>query len=132
MQGSRAEVGCAVGAGVWGLVLLAGAVLQPYGDSRCGSFICLHPGLTASQMPYVVAVVVPFALMVIGGVGDGLRVLRTAVLRVLLFVGTALLIIEAVVSFTSLGIVLLPGGVLGVLASAFALEARRVSARERV
>ena len=130
MQGSRAEVGCAVGAGVWGLVLLVGAVLQPSGDSRCHPDICLHPGLTASEVPYVVAVGVPFALMLIGGVGDGLR--PSAWLRALLFVGTALLIVEAAISFTSLGIVLLPGVILGVVASAYALDARRAGVRKPV
>jgi hypothetical protein len=59
MSGQRpAEVLCGLLAGVWGLLLL-GAYLQPYGDSRYPEPISLHPALTPIEYPYLIAFGIP-------------------------------------------------------------------------
>jgi hypothetical protein len=47
----RTELICGLLAGVWGLLLLLGAYLQPYGDSRYPGPISLHPGFTPIEYP---------------------------------------------------------------------------------
>src|SRR5262249_14429327 len=50
-----------------GLLLLLGAYLQPYGDSRCSSaWLWLHPGFTPIQYPFLSAFGVPLLGIVLG------------------------------------------------------------------
>ncbi len=118
MSSSRLERYSALGAGLWGTVLLVGAFFQPYGDSRCGG-VCLHPGFTSAEAPYIVAVGIPVAAIVVGGVGDSIY--RALWLRLVLWLGIVALIAEGVLSIASLGVFLFPSIILGAMA---ALSAR--------
>ena len=111
----RMEVICGVLAGLWGLLLLLGAYLQPYGDSRYPGPISLHPGFTAIQYPYLVALGIPLLGIVLGAILDGARPSVPA--RILLLAATVLFTVIAVISMASIGLALAPAAALGIVAT---------------
>lgn len=111
----RAELICGVVAGLWGLLLLLGAYLQPYGDSRYPGPISLHPGFTEIQYPYLAAFGIPLLGIVLGAIIDGARSFVPA--RLLLWAATVVLTGVTVISIASIGLALLPAAALGIAAS---------------
>ncbi len=111
----RAEVICGVLAGVWGLLLLLGAYLQPYGDSRYPGPISLHPGFTAIQYPYLIAFGIPLLGIVLGAILDGVRPSVPA--RLLLLAATVVFAVITGLALASIGIFLAPATALGIVAS---------------
>jgi hypothetical protein len=110
----RTEVLCGLLAGGWGLVLLLGAYLQPYGDSRNPGPIGLHPGFTPIEYPYLIAFGVPHLGIAIGAIGDGSR--SSVPMRLLLLGAAVALTGEAVISMASIGLALMPAAALGIVA----------------
>lgn len=116
MSGRKlAEVICGILAALWGLLLLLGAYLQPYGDSRYPGPISLHPGFTSIQYPYLAAFGVPLIGIVLGAIIDGVRPSVPA--RLLLLVATVVLAGAAAISMASIGLVLMPAAALGIAAT---------------
>jgi hypothetical protein len=111
----RTELICGLAAGVWGLLLLLGAYLQPYGDSRYPGPISLHPGFTPIEYPYLAAFGVPLLGIALGAIADGVR--PSAPARVLLVIATVVFTGEAVISIASIGLFLMPAAALGITAS---------------
>ena len=111
----RTEVVCGVLAGIWGLLLLLGAYLQPYGDSRYPGPISLHPGFTAIQYPYLVAFGIPLLDIVLGATLDGMRPSVPA--HILLLAATVIFTGIAIISMASIGLALAPAAALGIVAT---------------
>jgi hypothetical protein len=123
----RTEVICGFLAGVWGLLLLLGAYLQPYGDSKCSStWLCLHPGFTPIEYPYLATFGVPLLGIALGAIADGVRPSVPA--RVLLVVATVIFTGETLISIASIGLFLMPAAALGITASILSTTPER---RER-
>jgi hypothetical protein len=114
-RGKRTELICGLLAGIWGLLLLLGAYLQPYGDSRYPGPISLHPGFTPIEYPYLAAFGVPLLGIALGAIADGVR--PSAPARVLLVIATVVFTGEAVISIASIGLFLMPAAALGITAS---------------
>lgn len=123
----RTKVLCGLLAGGWGLLLVLGAYLQPYGDSRDPGPISLHPGFTPFEYPYLIAFGVPLLGIAIGAIADGLRPSVPA--RLILVVATIALGGEALLSIASIGLFLMPAVALGVVAltMSFVTEPRRAA-----
>lgn len=101
MSGSkRVEVICGLATGVWGLLLLLGAYLQPYGDSRYPEPISLHPGFTPIQYPYLALFGGPLLGIVLGAIIDGWWPSIPA--RLLLLAATVVFAGEMVISMASM------------------------------
>lgn len=118
----RGELICGILVGIWGVLLIVAAYLQPYGDSRNPGAISLHPGFTPIQYPYLAAFGIPLIGVVLGAVIDGSRSSLSA--RIVLWVATAILTVEAVISMASIGLFLLPAAALGIAASVLAISPR--------
>lgn len=118
----RGELICGILVGIWGVLLLVAAYLQPYGDSRNPGTVSLHPGFTPIQYPYLALFGVPLLGIVLGAVLDGSRPSLPA--RVVLWVGTAILTGLTAISIASIGLFLLPAAALGIAASVLSVSAR--------
>jgi hypothetical protein len=119
-RGNRTEVICGLIAGGWGLLLVLGAYFQPYGDSKCSSeWLCLHPGFTPIEYPYLAAFGIPLLGIVLGAIADGVHPSVPA--RLVLVVATVIFTGEALISIASIGLLLLPAAALGIAASIMSL-----------
>ena len=125
MSGSRrVELFLGVGAVVYGLLLLFAVYLQPYGDSSApGQWVTLHPGFPESSPPYILAFGLPILGIAVGAIVDAAH--PNVAARVLLWLSTAILIVEAGVAILSVGIFLLPAFVAGFCASLLSITESR-------
>ena len=124
----RVELLCSLGAGAYGLLLLIVVFLQPYGDSRVSDqWVTLHPGISVISLPYIVAFGLPILGIAVAGVVDATR--GSLFARIVLWLSTAIVGIEMVLAIASLGIFLVPVLVLGLCASAFAIDGARTPQR---
>lgn len=110
----RTQILCGLLAGGWGLLLVLGAYLQPYGDSRYPGPISLHPGFTFIEYPYLIAFGVPLLGIAVGAIANGLR--PSVPVRLVLVVATLTLSGEAFLSIASIGLFLMPAAALGIVA----------------
>lgn len=116
MEGRRrGEIICGVLAFIWGLLLLLGAYLQPYGDSRNPAPISLHPGFSAIQYPYLIAFGIPLLGIVLGAILDGMRPSLPA--RFLLLAATVVFTGITGLAIASIGLFLAPAAALGIVAT---------------
>jgi hypothetical protein len=124
--GRRIELLCSVGAGVYGLQLVLGAYLQPYGDSRRpDQWVMLHPGISDMALPYIIAFGLPILGIAVGGVIDATR--GNVFARLLLWLSTATLAGETGLAMASIGLLLIPPLALGLCASGIAFNATKAS-----
>ena len=127
----RVELFCSLGAGAYGLLLLIAVFLQPYGDSRePDQWVTLHPGIPGASLPYIIAFGLPVLGIAVAGVVDATRGVLFA--RIILWLSTAIVGIETVLAIASLGIFLVPVLVLGLCASAFAIDGARTPQRAQM
>lgn len=119
--GRRIEILCGIGAGVYGLLLLLGAYLQPYGDSRQpDQWVTLHPGFSHMALPYIIAFGLPIFGIAVGGVIDATN--GNVFARLLLWLSTATLAGETALALASIGLLLIPPLALGLCASGIAFN----------
>ena len=125
MSGSRrVQLFLGVGAVLYGLLLLLVVYLQPYGDSQApGQWLTLHPGFPASSPPYILAFGLPILGIAVGAIVDAAH--PNVAARILLWLSTAILIMEAGVAILSVGMFLLPAFVAGFCASLLAITESR-------
>jgi hypothetical protein len=117
----RGELLCGIGACAWGLLLLLVAYLQPYGESNATAVnvLKLHPGFTAIEAPYIVAIGLPILGVIVGAITHSLTASRDA--RLLLWIATIILGIEVLFgSISILGVLPVPSFLLGLWASLLA------------
>lgn len=126
----RVELLCSLGAGAYGLLLLIVIFLQPYGDSRASDqWVTLHPGIPVTSLPYIIAIGLPILGIAVATVVDATRGVLFA--RIILWLSTAIVGIEMVLAIASLGVFLVLVLVLGLCASAFAIDGARTPQRAR-
>jgi len=119
----RVELFLGVGAVVYGLLQFA-VYLQPYGDSSAPvQWVTLHPGFPESSPPYILAFGLPILRIAIGAIGDAAH--PNIYARILLWLSTAILIVEAGVAILSVGIFLLPAFAAGFCVSLLAFTETR-------
>jgi cation transporter-like permease len=112
------------------LLLLIAVFLQPYGDSRASDqWVTLHPGIPVTSLPYIIVIGLPVLGIAVGGVVDATR--GSLFARIILWLSTAIVGIEAVPAILNIAIllILIPMLVLGLCASAFAIDGARTSQR---
>ena len=121
----RWEIVCALLALGWGVVLLALVYLSPVVVSTSADpyHLTTQPGFSAQAAPYIVAVGLPVLGIIAGAVLVG--VAPSVVARSLLWLATAMLIVETGVAAASFGLGLVPIVSLGVCASVVAYRSRR-------
>lgn len=120
MSGSRrVELFLGVGVFVYGLLLLFAAYLQPYGDSKFPEqWITLHPGFSDTALPYILAFGLPILGIAVGAIVDASR--PNVVARILLWLATAVVLVETGLTMASIGLFLLPAFAAGFCASLLA------------
>ncbi|HEX5441680.1 MAG TPA: hypothetical protein VFW76_12400 [Ktedonobacterales bacterium] len=125
MSGSRrVELFLGVGAVLYGLLLLFVVYLQPYGDSKFPEqWVTLHPGWPESSPPYILAFGLPILGIAIGAIIDAAH--PNPVARVLLWLATAVFLVETGLTMASIGLFLLPAFVAGFCASLLAFTESR-------
>jgi hypothetical protein len=79
----------------------------------------LHPGFPESSPPYILAFGLPILGIAIGAIADAAH--PNIVARIVLWLSTAILIVEAGVAILSIGMFLLPAFVAGFCASLLAI-----------
>ena len=138
----RRELLCGVGSGLFGLLLLRLAYLQPHGyhSDTSSSQLAFSPGFTPIETPYIIAIGIPILCIVIGATVHSLsrsasilplRLLSSAA-RPLLWLATAVLALEAAYGLIEIiGLVLAPSAALGVCASLLARDAQSGGAAQR-
>ena len=120
MSGARrVELFLGVGAVVYGLLLLLVVYLQPFGDSQApGQWVTLHPGFPESSPPYILAFGLPILGIAIGAIVDAAH--PNTVARILLWLATAVFLVETGLAMASIGMFLVPAFALGFCASLLA------------
>ena len=119
----RGEMLCGLGACAWGLLLLSVAYLQPYGESNATAVnvLKLHPGFTAIEAPYIVAIGLPILGVTMGAITHSLTAKRGA--RLLLWIATIVLGVEVLLgSISVVGVLPVPSFLLGLWASLLARQ----------
>ncbi len=120
----RVELFLGIGAVVYGLLLLFAVYLQPYGDSRFSDqWVTLHPGWPESSPPYILAFGLPILGIAIGAIVDAAH--PNIVARVLLWLATAVFLVETGLAMASIGLCLLPAFAAGFCASLLAFTESR-------
>ena len=125
MSGSRrVKLFLGVGAVLYGLLLLLVVYLQPYGDSQApGQWLTLHPGFPESSPPYILAFGLPILGIAVGAIVDATH--PNVAARVLLWLATAVFLVETGLTMASIGLFLLPAFVAGFCASLLAFTESR-------
>lgn len=125
MSGARrVELFLGVGAVVYGLLLLFAVYLQPSGDSRFPEqWVTLHPGWPESSPPYILAFGLPILGIAVGAIVDAAH--PNIVARILLWLSTAVFLVETGLTMASIGLFLLPAFAAGFCASLLAITESR-------
>jgi hypothetical protein len=92
----------------YGLLLVTVAYLQPYGEATPTAFnpVVLHPGFTAIEAPYIIVIGVLILAIIAGAFGGSMR--ASFVFTLLLWMGSGLLGMIALLGIASIGLFLLP------------------------
>ncbi len=125
MSGSRrVELFLGVGAVLYGLLLLFAAYLQPYGDSKFPEqWVTLHPGFSDTALPYILAFGLPIIGISVGTIVDASH--PNVAARILLWLATAVFLVETGLTMASIGLFLLPAFAAGFCASLLAFTESR-------
>jgi hypothetical protein len=111
---------------MWGLLALFATYLQPYGEAGNNiptNEFKLHPGFTANQVPYILAIAPPILGITIGAVAHSLTGSRS--MRLVLWIATALMGVVALPgAISALAMVVVPAFLLGLGASLLARNLR--------
>lgn len=122
---------CGIGAFVWGLLALFVAYLQPYGEAGNNiptNEFMLHPGFTANEIPYILAIGLPILGITIGAVAHSLTGSKS--IRLVLWIATALMGVEAPLgAISSLAGIVVPVFLLGLGASLLARNPQNGASR---
>lgn len=118
----RGERLCGIGAFVWGLLALALAYFPSYAQSSATNpnvVIVVHPGFTANEIPYILAIGLPILGITIGAVAHSL--IDSKSMRLVLWIATALMGVEALLgAISALAGIVVPAFLLGLGASLLA------------